>query len=415
MFKSSRYLARLSLMIMGAGFLATIPFQDSLIGRLLQGGFEAGIVGGLADWFAVTALFRHPLGMPIPHTALLPKNRDRMVTALVHILETNWLTKESIKEKIKQITITRKVLSVTQEKLGTEAAKKGIESLLIYGIKQINAEKLTPFIERKLKEYLSSVQLASLLKNVSDHTIARKYDEKLLDRLLAMIEAWLKKENRSLQLGSVSLQALDSMEFDGFLQFAIKSFRSVMSEEKLGNIIQSLLAGGVDSLKREDNPNRLALLSAIRKELQGIPENQKLIAEMEEFKLKLTDEWAPAGMINENLNKLKQLLLVKIQDRELMDTHLIPYLQQMLSNLQENQKQVDKIEGVIQNQIARIVEDNHAKIGKLVKENLDKLDNETLIEMMENNIGKDLQWIRVNGAVCGFIIGIGITIIKLFL
>ncbi|PLT27943.1 DUF445 domain-containing protein [Peribacillus deserti] len=400
---------------MGAGFLATIPFQDSLIGRLLQGGFEAGIVGGLADWFAVTALFRHPLGMPIPHTALLPKNRDRMVTALVHILETNWLTKESIKEKIKQITITRKVLSVTQEKLGTEAAKKGIESLLIYGIKQINAEKLTPFIERKLKEYLSSVQLASLLKNVSDHTIARKYDEKLLDRLLAMIEAWLKKENRSLQLGSVSLQALDSMEFDGFLQFAIKSFRSVMSEEKLGNIIQSLLAGGVDSLKREDNPNRLALLSAIRKELQGIPENQKLIAEMEEFKLKLTDEWAPAGMINENLNKLKQLLLVKIQDRELMDTHLIPYLQQMLSNLQENQKQVDKIEGVIQNQIARIVEDNHAKIGKLVKENLDKLDNETLIEMMENNIGKDLQWIRVNGAVCGFIIGIGITIIKLFL
>ncbi|MBM7693675.1 uncharacterized membrane-anchored protein YjiN (DUF445 family) [Peribacillus deserti] len=415
MFNSSRHLARLSLIIMGAGFLATIPFQDSLIGRLLQGGFEAGIVGGLADWFAVTALFRHPLGLPIPHTALLPKNRDRMVTALVNILETNWLTKESIKEKIKQISITNKVLSVTQEKLGTEAAKKGIESILIYGIKQVNVEKVTPFIERKLKEYLASVQLASLLKNISDHTIARKYDEKLLDRLLAMIETWLKKENRSYQLGSVALQALDSMEFDGFLQFAIKSFRGVMSEEKLGNIIHSLLAGGVDSLKREDNPNRQALLLYIRKELQGIPENEKLIAEMEDFKLKLTAEWEPAGLINENLHKLKQLSLEKIQDRKLMDTYLMPYLEQMLSSLQNNQKQVDKIEDVVQNQIARIVEDNHAKIGKLVKENLDKLDNETLIEMMENNIGKDLQWIRVNGAVCGFIIGIGITVFKLFL
>ena len=63
----------------------------------------------------------------------------------------------------------------------------------------------------------------------------------------------------------------------------------------------------------------------------------------------------------------------------------------------------------IQKQITVLVENNHSQIGNLVQENLDKLDNETLIDMMENNIGKDLQWIRVNGAVCGFIIGIVLT------
>jgi uncharacterized membrane-anchored protein YjiN (DUF445 family) len=69
----------------------------------------------------------------------------------------------------------------------------------------------------------------------------------------------------------------------------------------------------------------------------------------------------------------------------------------------------NEIDHWIRKQIAVLVEKNHAQIGNLVQENLDKLDNETLISMMENNIGKDLQWIRVNGAVCGFIIGIILT------
>ena len=81
--KESKKIARYSLIIMGVGFIATIPFQGSFWIDLLQGGFEAGLVGGLADWFAVTALFRHPLGLRIPHTALLPNNRKRMTNALV--------------------------------------------------------------------------------------------------------------------------------------------------------------------------------------------------------------------------------------------------------------------------------------------------------------------------------------------
>lgn len=96
----SRHLATISLTVMGVGFLATLPFQDSLWGTFLQGGFEAGLVGGLADWFAVTALFRHPLGLPIPHTALLPKNRKRLTSGIINMLENDWLTKESIRGKL---------------------------------------------------------------------------------------------------------------------------------------------------------------------------------------------------------------------------------------------------------------------------------------------------------------------------
>jgi uncharacterized membrane-anchored protein YjiN (DUF445 family) len=125
--KKSKYFAKISLVIMGAGFLISIPFTDTFIGRLLQGGFEAGLVGGLADWFAVTALFRHPLGIPIPHTALLPKNRNKMINALISMLENDWLTKESIQEKIKQFKITERLIQVGQKEFIQMPLIKGLD------------------------------------------------------------------------------------------------------------------------------------------------------------------------------------------------------------------------------------------------------------------------------------------------
>ncbi|MEH7108744.1 DUF445 family protein, partial [Bacillus sp. JJ1764] len=81
--KNTQHLATISLIVMAAGFLITIPLEPSIWRTILQGGFEAGLVGGLADWFAVTALFRHPLGLPIPHTALLPKNREKIIAKII--------------------------------------------------------------------------------------------------------------------------------------------------------------------------------------------------------------------------------------------------------------------------------------------------------------------------------------------
>ena len=97
---------------------------------LLHGGFEAGLVGGLADWFAVTALFRHPLGLPIPHTALLPNNRKRMTNGLVSMLKNDWLSKESIQEKVKHIAFTEKLIAIFVKQIETDTFRKGLIKLI---------------------------------------------------------------------------------------------------------------------------------------------------------------------------------------------------------------------------------------------------------------------------------------------
>ena len=98
--------------------------------------------------------------------------------------------------------------------------------------------------------------------------------------------------------------------------------------------------------------------------------------------------------------------------KNLSDKYVVPFLQTQMNKIKEDELTVQKIEDWLQKQVVTIVEKNHSKIGKLVQENLDKLDDKTLIEMIENNVGKDLQWIRVNGAVCGFMIGLVLEGIK---
>ncbi|NIK15031.1 uncharacterized membrane-anchored protein YjiN (DUF445 family) [Saccharococcus thermophilus] len=410
--KKSKRLASFSLAVMGAGFVATIPFQGSLLGNLLQGGFEAGLVGGLADWFAVTALFRHPLGLPIPHTALLPKNRKRITKALVSTLENDWLSKESIRNKIKQINFTEKMLPVLERELHSDSVKKGVVSLAVQMIRQINVEEIAPFVEKEIKSSFRSIEMSTVLQSAINQVLIREYEEKALDYLLDKAEEWIRERNTKNQLGNLAIRVLDHIEFDGFLRIALKSFQNLLNEEKLGSILQILLLRVVSSLRQKDDMNRKALLLRIRKELRNIKDNKKLLEEIENWKDRLIDGWELAENITEILQKTQQKALVFVQDSQFMDEYLLPFLTRLLNDLKEDPAKVHIIENWIHKQIANLVEENHSKIGQLVQENLDKLDDETLIHMMENKIGTDLQWIRVNGAICGFIIGIFLAGIK---
>lgn len=408
----SNYLAKISLGVMGAGFLITIPFQETFMGRLLQGGFEAGLVGGLADWFAVTALFRHPMGIPIPHTALLPKNRDRMITALITMLEKDWLTKESIKEKINQINFTDKLIQIAENELSSVTLKRRISLILNEFISFVNIEKMAPFIEKELKEYLHTLKVEKILETIITQALNKKLDEKALNYILTEMEKWMSKEETKRKIGIMAKQLLDNTEADGFLKMAISSFRNLITEEKLGNMLQPYLLKRIILLQREDDQYRHLILSRIREEVVGMQDKEELMAEINNWKKTFVNNWSPVDQITEILKQLQKKLMLLAEDDEFIDKHVISFIQNYVNNIVKTPEKMESIENWIQKQILYYLDMNHSKIGVLVKENLDKLDNETLINMMENSVGKDLQWIRVNGAICGFTIGILLTILK---
>ncbi|MEH7417722.1 DUF445 domain-containing protein [Neobacillus drentensis] len=402
----SQHLATISLAIMGIGFIATIPLQDSFWGNILQGGFEAGLVGGLADWFAVTALFRHPLGVPIPHTALLPKNRHRITEGIISMLENDWLTKESIRKKINTIGFTKRFIEVAESEIISTSVQKNIVTFIQNLIKKVEVRKLTPIIEQELKAKLEDLDVKKYLPLLIEQVTERKYDEKTLDYILKEIDEWAAKDSTKYKLGGMAVNAVENIKADGFMQFALKSFSNLVNEEKLGNIIQNLIQKGVASYRDPYNANRQTLLIHVRNKLESIKTDEKIYEELSNLTSHAITKWDPKEQINDILDQFQQKAIDFVADPAFLDSYLLPFINDNLVALKNNTEKTDEIDTWIKSKLSSFVDKNHSKIGKLVKENLDRLDDKTLINMVETNVGKDLQWIRVNGAVCGFLIGL---------
>jgi uncharacterized membrane-anchored protein YjiN (DUF445 family) len=411
--KEAKHIATISLGIMGAGFAATLPIEPSTFKTLLQGGFEAGVVGGLADWFAVTALFRHPLGIPIPHTALLPNNREKITKALVSTVENQLLSKETIRMRLQQIHFLERGLELAEKNLNNEALQQGLVQVSRQAIRAVDLEKLVPVIAKEIDKAIQDVDTSRLLRTIVDRITAHGYDEKAFDFILDKVDAWAEKEETKLQLGGMALNALEGLQMNGFMQFAVNAFIGMVNEEKLGSILQNFILSYTEQLRTMGHPRRESVLQTVRSELQMLEYNPKLLAELEAWKVQLPSFFSIEDKLDQLIQRLRKQAEDFVERPDFIPVHVIPLLSKLMDSIKENPETVQRGEAWIQQQIIGYLEQNHSKIGQLVQENLDKLDNETLIEMMEDKIGGDIQWIRVNGAICGFFIGVALAGLKL--
>lgn len=410
--RNSRHLATISLIIMAVGFLATIPLPPSIWKTIFQGGFEAGLVGGLADWFAVTALFRHPLGVPIPHTALLPKNREKIISKIISMLENDWLTKESIRSKIEGFRFTEKILYVVDQQIHSDSVKNNIIGLAKHLIRMINVSKLAPIVEKELKNQLKALDIKDYFPLLIEQISLRKYDEKALDFIIEEIDDWAKKDSTKYRLGGMAVEMVENIKVDGFMQIALRSFSNLINEEKLGSIIQNLILKGIDSYRDPFNQNRQTLLLHIHQKLENLKTDEKIHQELNQFKTQAIENWQAEEKIIGLLTQIQEKALEFVDEPSFYEEYVLPFIKDGVSDLISDKEKMNQLEAWIKSQISGFIDKNHAKVGQLVKENLNKLDTKTLVIMIETNVGKDLQWIRVNGAVCGFLIGLVLVAIK---
>lgn len=411
--KNARHIAAISLGVMGAGFVATFPIARFPVGAVLQSGFEAGLVGGLADWFAVTALFRHPLNIPIPHTALLPRNREKVTNALVNAIQSELLTKESIIGKLSNVDITMLLLNKAKEQLTSESAGERVSSFLAKMLDAIPPEKAAAAIAPAIRVLIRESKPRLLLANLSDGVLAGGYEEPLFQSALEYTERLAIQPETREQLGRLAMKALDQLQLGGFMGFAVNAFAGFMNEDKLGGILQDFVLSMLADLRIPGHETREKALSAIRNAIRELPDNERVVEAAEHWKKNIAESEEVERIIERGAETALEKLSERMADPEYCRSVIIPYLTKMLDAVSRRTNWIKAADDWIRNQAALLVERNHGLIGKLVKENADKLDNDTLIAMMEKHVGKDLQWIRVNGAVCGFAIGIVLGLVHL--
>jgi uncharacterized membrane-anchored protein YjiN (DUF445 family) len=409
---TTKHIAGFSLGVMGIGFLATMPFEEGALG-LLQGGFEAGVVGGLADWFAVTALFRHPLGIPIPHTAIIPKNRIKLTQSVISMLESELLNKDSIRDKIDNIHMFELLLNKTKNALDSEAFKKGIETVLEVLIQQVPADKISIYVEHELKRILDGLDQKSILQTLINKTIDHQYDEKAFDILLDRAEQWIVQDETRQYLGAIGLQQIQQLKLNGLMQFALNAFTGYLTEEKVGTLIQTFIMNNLIEYKLSGHPKREKILVGIRSELSTLTDNPALMNEITQWKNTIIEKSNLNQMIGPYIQQSLERLLLLVRSGVIADDWAIPFVKTTLNQILQDPEMIRQGEHWIHNQIVRLIENNYSKIGELVQENLNMLDNKALIAIIEGKLGQDLNWIRVNGAICGFLVGILLSGIKI--
>lgn len=413
--KQTKKAAAWSLVVMGAGFAASLPFQGVPVGKLLVGSFEAGLVGGLADWFAVTALFRHPLGIPIPHTALLPKNRDKMTEGLVSAVENNLLNKDSITEKIADFKAAETVLDTLTRELHSDGIKIMIDTLCKRILAGLPLEQIAPLVAREIKSQAGAFDLGPIVERAAHQMTERGYDAKALDYGLKQAEEWLVKPETIMFLGESGMKAISGIQMNGLMQFAMNAFLGYMNEERLGGILQGYLFDRVEDMKREGSALRYKVLDVVRTQAVRLAMSEAMQDGINSWKNNMLEGWNAEETVLNKLTELRDKALSAMEDGQYVDTYALPAIERVLVDLRADDELMTGMNAKIVNGVTTLLEKNHSKIGKLVRENVDKMDNATLVSMIEDKVGQDLQWIRINGAVTGFVIGIALTALQMAL
>lgn len=413
--KQTKKAAAWSLVVMGAGFAASLPFQGVPVGKLLVGSFEAGLVGGLADWFAVTALFRHPLGIPIPHTALLPKNRDKMTEGLVSAVENNLLNKDSITEKIADFKAAETVLDTLTREFHSDGIKTMIDTLCKRILAGLPLEQIAPLVAGEIKSQAGAFDLGPILERAAQQMTERGYDAKALDYGLKQAEEWLVKPETVMFLGESGMKAISGIQMNGLMQFAMNAFMGYLNEERLGGILQGYLFDRVEDMKREGSALRYRVLDMVRTQTVRLAMSEGVQDGLNSWKNSMLEGWNAEETVLNKLTELRDKALAAMEDGQYVDTYALPAIERVLVDLRADHELMTGMNAKIVDGVTTLLEKNHSKIGKLVRENVDKMDNATLVSMIEDKVGQDLQWIRINGAVTGFIIGIALTALQMVL
>lgn len=390
--KNSKRLANLSLFVATAGYIGTLSLQSKGF-QIVSGGFEAALVGGLADWFAVTAMFRHPLGIPIPHTALLPKNREKITDSILHTLNDQWLSKESLYQKVEEENwIEKGILSFEKMMENNESKEKIIDAIQQVG-SSISGKSIENFIQSTITPMIHSIDSQKIWSTIVDQVLENKWEENTYEFLLNKLEEYVRMPEVKEIIGQEIIQFIERKFF------MVKAFIPMIGEAKITEFVHGGLLDLLSELKDPTSNRRKIILAFVRQEAEKSKTNELVIRQLESWKNKGFHYIVKEGI---------KFINNKISNKEFIEKTLIKSI-----NFIKSSNWLEKLEKNFKKLLMNTIDKYHNKIGELVRNNIEKLSTEEITVLLENKIGKDITWIRVNGAVCGFIIGIILTSLRM--
>lgn len=419
---SMRRRANRSLILLTAAFFIILVvrqlFGETNVLHALLFIVEAGMVGALADWFAVTALFRHPLGLKfIPHTAIIPRNKNKLIEGVVKLVEEQLLDRELIANKLNNMSIVNTVIKQIGERpldnLNDIKLKKLIVKLGSTLLSTTNTVKL----ESKLEAFILEAKLSKWLAQAISLGQKKKWDDKLLNSFLVLLEDRLTERDILPKITSLLQETTNDMTETNFfkrLLFKAAEALNAVNINDAATIIYHDLLQLVKAMKEEEHPVRQLIKAHLSQLASNLDEQDDINAVLRAWLLKFMDELKLQAWLPEWLQQFFKLTDGQTGTKtvELLTRLIKKAIHSVWQWFIHNQSAKHRVETYIKNFLSYLIQHEYKLVGEVVKSTLSSFTDERLVEFIESKVETDLQRIRLNGAVVGACIG---AIIYLFL
>ena len=384
------------LVVMAAVFIVTRQFEPAYPWLGYVKAFaEAAMVGGLADWFAVTALFRHPLGLPIPHTAIIPRNKDRIAEALARFLKENFLIAPVVARRMAGIDLAGAAGRFLQAPQGEETRiRRGASRLIADLFESLDDERLGGLVKSSIANRIRRLEVSPLL----GHALASAINE---DRHVPMLEAAIRWTARTLDANEGLIRELVHKRANWALKLA------GLDAKLADSIIDGLRKLTADMHTDPAHPVRVKIeeaLAQLANELQTSPETRERV---EAMKSALLDNKSVSLWLDTLWQKGREAIIRAARNPDAaMAGKLGEVLKSMGQSLENDPRMKAAINMFARRAVAGMAASYGGSIVKLVSETIRGWDAQTITDRLESAVGRDLQYIRINGTLVGGLVGL---------
>jgi uncharacterized membrane-anchored protein YjiN (DUF445 family) len=364
---------------------------------------EAAMIGAIADWFAVTALFRHPLNLRfIPHTAVIPRNKARIAAGLSVFIQQNFLSAEALVTRIAQFRPAR-TLCGWLVRPGNAAMLGGyLARLLAYLLGAVDDRRVRAFLLRSFAQAARRADLASALAQVLDVLTENRRHHALLDEALAGLDELLAREDTR---RFIATEVAGSAPL---LKHLSDLFHLRLDEKAALRIVDVALRKVSEVREDRDHELRRRFDAFVERFVLRLKEDELTRERVHRLRDEVLDSPALAEYLGGLWDELRAWLQSEqavVQDRS---SAVIRHFGELLDADPAIQQWLDE---QILAAIPPLVEEHRAKIGRFIEDQINAWQETRLVEELERHVGADLQYIRINGTIVGGLVGLAIAFV----
>ena len=385
--------ATLLLLAMALLFVATYLVTPAPWVGYVRAFAEAAMVGALADWFAVTALFRHPLGLPIPHTAIVPENKDRLGDALARFVRQNFLTPDVLAPRLADIEFGRRLGQWLQRDGNATRVARDAGALVAWLLRTVDDDAIRRFLGNNLELGMRQIKASQLISRVLALLTAEGRHQRLVDEVVKVLREQL-FENRLRIRDRIGTRT----------PWWMPDFVDDEIYDKIMTELEHMLDHIGDN---PHHPARLKFNDATEELIRNLAEDPAMIARGEQIKREIFEHPSVSTYVSESWAQLRGWLTQEMTTEDSStQRRLERALKRLGGALDEDDDMRDQIDTWLRDALLYFVAHYRDAMARVISDTVRSWDGEVTAQRIELQVGRDLQFIRINGTLVGGLAGL---------